>query len=66
MGEGRRVKVLQRDEAGDKERALGNRLKPGDDERGEQRDEEDEIPGYFHQHHAAIGVQNRRPCINLQ
>ncbi|KAI8557036.1 hypothetical protein RHMOL_Rhmol05G0303000 [Rhododendron molle] len=49
-----RDQMLQRNEAGDEERPLGNRFQQADDERGGERGGEDESPGHLHQHHADI------------
>lgn len=57
--------MLQRDEAGDEEEALGERLGQARDGCGLGRDLEDEGSGHVPQHHSAVGVQGRRAHVDI-
>lgn len=65
LGQQRRDQVLQRDESGDEEEALGDRLGQAIDGRGLERCLKDEGPRHPPEHHAAVRVQNRRPHVGV-
>lgn len=65
LGKRQRHQMLQRDEADQKQMALGNRLRPADHERRRRRRRKDENSGHGAEHNSAIGVQNRRSLLDL-
>lgn len=65
LGQRERHQMLQRIEAGQKQMALGNRLRPADHERRRRRRRKDEDSGDDIEHNSAVGVQNRRSLFNL-